>query len=190
MLRPACVFFATVLLVASCTHTINPPKEPFTGYAEAERIPLKVQLRITDELRSAKWERKAMGDTWIIPIGKSIAQNADVLAQHTFREVVASGGADADALITPRVAYIDQTVGATAAGPSIVTIKVEWAISDAAGNVIWLDTVSGEAKGSARTKGRIEELVKKALEEVLLRSQEAMSSSQAIRHFAEAKGGG
>ena len=135
-----------MLLVASCTHTINPPKEPFTGYAEAERIPLKVQLRITDELRSAKWERKAMGDTWIIPIGKSIAQNADVLAQHTFREVVASGGADADALITPRVAYIDQTVGATAAGPSIVTIKVEWAISDAAGNVIWLDTVSGEAK--------------------------------------------
>src|SRR5260221_2031191 len=110
------------LLLAGCTHMINPSKQPFAAYPAHEKFPLKIALNITDELRAAKWEKHSMGDTWIIPIGNSIAQNAGVLARQSFIEVVditngrQSGNGPVDAMLTPKVAYITRTTGATSFG--------------------------------------------------------------------------
>src|SRR3990172_10026279 len=86
---------ALTLALAGCTHTIKPPRRPFTGYTPQQRIPLRVGLNITEELLQAKWERHSMGDTWVIPIGQSIADNSLVLAQHVFTEVVATPSREA-----------------------------------------------------------------------------------------------
>ena len=109
-----------------------------------------------------------MGDTWVIPIGPSMATNSLVLAQHVFTEVVTGASLDAgasqvDAILTPKVAFISRTVGATSFGKSITAIKVEWTLAEPSGQTIWADTISGEQrlhrvvesrKGSEASPGR------------------------------------
>jgi len=177
--------------LAACTHTTKPPKQAYMGYAPQQKIPLRIGLNITDELLQAKWERHSMGDTWVIPIGPSIATNSLVLAQHVFTEAVAAasvgaGESQVDAILTPKVAFISRTVGATSFGKSITAIKVEWTLAEPSGQTIWADTISGESSGSTGWSSQ-EKVLKKALEELLTKSQQAMSSSEAIRQFAKKK---
>ena len=185
----AAIFSAAL---AGCTHMILPPKAPYTAYAPQEKIPLKVALNITDELRKAKSENHFMGDKWVIPVGDSIAQNAGVLSRHMFAQVVdiANGGQPpgeaVDAFLTPKVAYINRTQGATSFGESIVSIKLEWTLSDPTGKAIWVDTVSGQSSGSTGWTDP-EKILKKALEDVLMKSQQGIMASEAIRQFASKK---
>ncbi len=60
--------FFLVLAVCSCTHTYSPPKEPIRNYPQTNKIPLNVELRLSDELRTTKWEEERMGETWRIPL--------------------------------------------------------------------------------------------------------------------------
>jgi hypothetical protein len=185
--NPWAAFLALALVLTGCTHTIKPPKQPFTNYAPQQKILLRVRLNITEELLEAKWERHSMGDTWVIPIGQSIADNSLVLAQHVFTEVVADPSQQAvqsssDAILTPKVAFISRTQGATSFGESITSIKVEWTLTEPSGQTIWADTISGESTGSTGWSSP-EKVLKRALEDLLTKSQQAMSSSEAIRQF-------
>ncbi len=177
-------------LLAGCTHTIRPPKTPFTAYAGGQKIHLKVGLNITDALLQAKHERHYMGDTWVIPIGPSLAMNAKVLARHTFDEVVdmrngqVPPGENLAAILTPTVASINRTVGATSFAKSIIDIKVEWVLKDSNGNDIWGDTIDGQASGSTGWTNP-KKVLKKALEDLLAKSQQAIASASSIRQFAQ-----
>jgi hypothetical protein len=168
------------LLVAGCSSVTN---QPFTAYVGHEKMHLKVGVNITDELR------KAENAKWSIPIGKSLATNGPVLARHLFDDVVdmSNGQLPANetvaAILTPRVAFITRTVGATGGGESIVDIKVEWTLSDAKGNTIWVNTIDGRSSASTRT--RPNKVARKALEDLLLKSEHSISSAQAIKQFAQ-----
>lgn len=179
-----------LVLATGCTHMINPPKQAFTGYTTRDKVKLNVAVNITDELQRAKWEKRSMGDTWVIPIGKGIANNAGPLARQTFEQVVVvTNGQPAvatDAVLTPKVAYINRTTGATSFGKSIVAIKLEWNLVSADGKSIWLETINGESSGSTGWTNP-EKILEKALEDLLRKSHEAMASSQAIRQFASSK---
>jgi hypothetical protein len=180
----------SIFLVMGCTHMIPPPKQPFTAYVGQEKIHLKVGLNITDELLKAKGETHSMGDTWVIPIGGSIATNATVLTRHTFDEVVVMSNGQLPpnetvaAILTPKVAYVNRTMGATSFGESIVDIKVEWTLSDLNGNTIWVDTINGQSSASTGWTSP-EKVLKRALEDLLLKSEQAISYSPAIREFAQ-----
>lgn len=192
-IHPQVLFLAPTLLIsllsAGCTHIIKPPKAPYTGYAPQAKVPLKVAVNITDDLRQAKWEKHSMGDKWVIPIGQSIATNTPVLARHTFTEVVdisegvSTPNGSVDAILTPKLAYIGRTTGATSFGKSIIGIKVEWTLSNPAGNAIWVDTVNGESSGSTGWTNP-EKILKQAIEDLLTKSQQALASAEAIRSFA------
>jgi hypothetical protein len=171
---------------------IQPPKQLFTAYVGQEKIHLNVGVNITDALRKAKWEKHSMGDTWVIPIGNSIASNAPALARHIFDDVIDMSDGQLPpnktvaAILTPKVAYINRTMGATSFGESIVDIKVEWTLNDSNGNTIWVDTINGQSSGSTGWTNP-ETILKKALEDLLLKSEQAISSAQAIKQFAQKK---
>jgi hypothetical protein len=179
-------------VITGCTHTINPPQDAFTGYTPQDKIQLKVGLNVTEELRRAKWEKNMMGDTWIIPIGESLTRNSAILARHVFAEVVDVSGstpgrrASLDAILTPKLAYINRTMGATSFGESIIAVKMEWDLSTQDDKPVWVETVSGEASGSTGWTDP-EKVLKQALETLLRKSQEAMTSSEAIRRFAASR---
>ena len=167
------------LLVAGCGSLSN---QPFTAYVGKEKIHLKVGVNVTDELRTTK------NDKWNIPIGTALATNAPVLARHTFDDVVeVSNGQippseNVVAVLTPRVAYFTRTVGASGGGESIVDLKVEWTLSAPNGNTIWVNTVDGRSSASTRTNPK--KVAQKALEDLLLKSQQAIASAPAIKQFA------
>jgi len=169
------------LIVAGCA--TNPLKEPFTTYGGQEKIHLKIGDNITDELRQVKNEK------WDIPIGEAIATNAPVFAQHLFDEVVDMKNGQLPpnetvaAILTPTVAYFTRTQGATAGGESIVDIKLEWTLNDAHGKPIWVDTIDGRSSATTRTNPK--QVTRQALEAVLLKSQQSISSAPAIRQFVQ-----
>lgn len=169
------------LLAAGCAS--DPLKKPFTAYGGQTQIHLKVGDNVTDELRLAK------NGKWNIPIGKTLATNTPVFARHVFDGVVDMRNGQLPpnetvaGILTPRIAYFTRTVGATAGGESIVDIKVEWTLNDANGNPIWVNTIDGRSSASTRTNPK--KITKKALEDLLLKSQQAMTSAQAIQQFAQ-----
>jgi hypothetical protein len=180
-----CVLMLTILGLSGCTVTINPPKEAYTGYVPLEKIRLRVGLRLTEELRKYKWEQTG----WEIPIGEALARDLPILTRQVFTDVVdvqgnaQIGAQGLDAILTPRVAYVNRTSGATSFGDSIFTVKVEWNMDGRNNRTIWVDTVTGEATGMTGWSSR-EGLLKRAYEEFLLKSQDAMSRSPAIRRYA------
>jgi hypothetical protein len=191
--KNSCVFALLCLFaLTGCTHIIRPPDEPFSGYTQQEKIRLRIGLNITDELRQAKTEWHRQGDTWIMPVGVSIAQNAETLAQHVFENVVKVQGPterqthDVDAVLTPRLAYANRTLGVSSFGDSIIAIKVEWNLTTPDGKAIWVDTVGGEARGSSGWT-KPETILKQALENLWRNSQQAMVSSDAIKRFVPAR---
>ena len=115
--------------------------------------------------------------------------NAGVLARHVFAEVdVTAGGNSAravDAILTPLVAYVNRTHGATAVGESITSIKIEWSLQTPSGQPIWIETVSGQS--SAATSTDPEKVLEKTIEDVLRKSEEAFHSSRALRVFAASR---
>jgi outer membrane lipoprotein SlyB len=168
------------LLLAGCASVSN---QPFTAYGGQEKIHLKVGINVTDELRLVK------NDKWNIPIGQSIATNVPVFARQIFDDVVDMSNSHLPpnetvaAILTPKIAYFTRTVGATAGGESIVDIKVEWTLNDVKGNPIWVDTIDGRSSDKTRTDPK--KVTQKALEDLLLKSQQAISSAPAIKQFAQ-----
>jgi hypothetical protein len=190
----AAVTVAAALALGACTHTIKVPDQPFSAYATEQKIPLRLGLHLSDELRKAQWRREVAGDTWLIPIGDSLARNAPVFARAVFDGVVlvdeersatalAAKRLEVDAVLTPRVLYINRTSGATSFGDSITSIRLEWTLATAEGAPIWIETVSGEAVASTGwTKPEVP--LRLAIEDLLKNSQKAMTTSAAIKRFA------
>ena len=183
-----------VVLLSGCTHTYRPPAEPVRGYPQTDKIPLTVELFLPQELHAAKWEKHSMGDTWVIPLGDAFTRNAEVVAQEAFSGVVVTNGAvnptmsGVDAILTPRMALAEQTQAMWAFGSETLTVKLEWALKDLQGNLIWVDTVTGEGEANAGniftdgTNGR--ERVEEMLKDLFHKSFQTISSSRTIREFA------
>jgi hypothetical protein len=177
-------------IIAGCTHIIRPPDETYREYKPHEKIGLKIGLKITNELRQAKWEKSSlMGDTWIIPIGESLVHNSETLASQVFTDVLEVDGrvqeqaTSINAILTPKLAYINRTIGATSFGQSIISIKMEWELTTNNGKPIWIETVSGEAIGSTGWT-EPETILKNAIEDLFSKSLQSMVHSIAIKHFA------
>ena len=170
-----------LLVLAGCA--TDPLKEPFTAYGGQAKIHLKIGDNVTDELRLVK------NDKWNIPIGETIANNIPLFARHSFDGVVDLNNGQLPsnetvaAILTPKVAYFTRTVGASAGGESIVDIKLEWTLNDVNGKAIWVETIDGRSSASTRTNPK--KVTRQALEDLLLKSQQAISSAPAIKQFAE-----
>jgi hypothetical protein len=172
------------LLLGGCASVSNETFNAiFTDYGGQAKVHLKVGINVTDELRQAK------NDKWKLPIGEAIAANAPELARHLFDQVVELSNSQLPpdttvaAILTPKVVYTARTVGATPGADAIVDLKVEWTLSDAKGNPIWVDTVDGQSSDSTHTNPK--KVARKALEDLLRKSQQAIASALAVKRFAQ-----
>ena len=187
-----------MLALAGCTHVYHPPKEPVRGYASTNKVPLTVELYLSDELRAAKWERQVMGDTFRVPLGEAFARNAEVVAREAFSEVVVTNGAagpgktGCGAVLIPRMVVAEENMAAWAFGSETLTVLLEWTLKNVQGNTVWVDTIKGEGEAHAGNvfthSSNAEQRVKAMVEDLFRKSFQAMSSSRAIREFAAVHG--
>jgi len=174
---------------------IEGPERLFTAYESREKIHLKIGVNITDDLLQIKSERHPLlylvGNSWDMRPGKSVAANASALARHIFDdEIDLSNGQlppndKLAAILTPKIVYFNRTEAATALGGSIYDIKVEWTLADMSGNTIWVETIDGQSTGSSWGATASDKILAWMLADMLLKSEKAITSSQAIQQFAQ-----
>jgi len=190
--------FLFLLIFAGCTHVYKAPVHLVKVDQQRDKIPLNVELRLSEELRNAKWERHSMGDTFIIPLGDALTQNAEAVARQVFSEVAVTQGTNNEAtrgvkaMLTPKMVLAERTAGATALGTSILSVMLEWKMEDLKGNIIWIDTIKGEGKENTGNIFTHRSNAKKQIEECITdlfqNSYQALSSSVEIMEFATKKG--
>jgi hypothetical protein len=192
------------LTFSACTHIEMVPeislRSQGADYTLAKKIDLSVNLCITEELKTAKWEKQSMGDTFITPIGHELAKNSSELANILFEEVVISSDGKAnvsynaksvDAILTPRAVAIEKSRGATAFGDSIFTVALEWKLQDIKGNLVWVETINGEARTTSgnifTAKSYSEEQFKMLFKDLFTKSFLAIRNSPEISKFVSSK---
>src|SRR5439155_18516629 len=137
------------------------------------------------DFRSAKWHDRRL----TFDFGEALAEDASLMTRNTFSEVVEThnGGAPSkfvEATLTPKVPYMGMQNVQTSRMDleTVVTIKLEWALSDKGGALVWADTITG--KGTCRDVGW-ERYLTRAVEDVISKSQKAIVRSQAIQGFVD-----
>lgn len=195
------VITACAFLASGCSFNYRIPDVSLRSqcgeYVMEKKIDLVVNLCLTEEFRATKWEKHSMGDTFVIAIGDQLAKNASELSDILFKDVVvtntpATGGTRrVDAIVTPRVAVIERSTGATAFGESIFTVVLEWKLEDAQNNMIWIDSIMGEgraATGNVFThKSNAEKQIEMLLKDLFSKSFQAIRASPEISQFAARK---
>jgi len=184
------------VLLAACTHVYQMPEQPVTGYAAGAPIPLAVELRLSEEFRTADWRDSLLGETYVMPLGPALTKNAKALARKLFRSARITNSATAPtppgvaATLTPRVALVERRMGATAFGDQVVTVKIEWTLRDPSGNVIWIDTVRGEGRGHTGNlfthMQNTKEQIAQVFDQLFRNAAEVIATSPEIRAFAAA----
>lgn len=197
----AFVLVAT-LLVTGCTHIYKVPdvsiKNQGSDYVMDKKIDLAVNLSVTEDFKSTKWEKHMMGDTIIIPIGDQLVRNASELSEILFKDVMVDsapvspvGTRQVDTTLTPRVVGIERTLGAHALAESIFTVVLEWKLEDAQSNVVWVDSVKGEGRANTGNiftqSSNIEKQTEMLLKDLFRKSFQVIRMSPEISQFAARK---
>jgi hypothetical protein len=190
----ACVLTVGCIL-SGCTHThkwVKPRK--LGGYEGTSRIPISVELRLTDEYRGAKWDESYMGNKQVVPFGAHLVTNTVDCAQSTFAKVILTTSTtespiapNASAILIPRLVYIDISA-ANNFWNGYFTTALEWSLYDSRKKLVWVDSYRSELNGPPKGAGGIRKKVQREfdilLEDLLKHSQQGMLSSPEIRQFA------
>ena len=76
--------FIFLLFVSACTHIYKQPIHTVNLTQTNDKLPLSVELLITDELRNAKLEEHYAGDTFIVPLGENLIYQSEKLMNNVF----------------------------------------------------------------------------------------------------------
>jgi len=158
--------------------TYRPPSETFSKYPPREKkLDLKVALDLSRPLSLPKWES-------YMPVKDALERNSLALARHVFGDVsqAAPSSAEpaaAEAVLSPQLLYFVRTTPASGPAESIIAIKVEWVLRRPDGQLIWVQTVGGESRGTGFSDPT--EMLGAALEDLFLRSEQAMVETPVIR---------
>jgi len=177
----AIILAFVMFAVTGCTHVISVPDYSLQSqpavFAVDRKIDLNIALVQNDALRTAKWEMSMQGDTFIMEVGPQLTKNSSELASLLFKNAVSTdtpkSGGPFDAYLTPRVVAVENTM-----------IILEWKLQDPNQNLVWVDTIKAENKAPAvRSK---EEGANRSplLEDLFLKSFQAMKSSPEIAKYA------
>jgi hypothetical protein len=193
MRRHALAFYLATLagaLLFGCTTVHKVPQEPFTGYPDAEKIPLDIGIVKTQSLLAAAWDDGMRRGEF----GTALLINTETMAEELFRSAVTvetiETGAGLGAYLVPNVKFVDSTHG-MAFQDIVTTLRVEWNFTDAEGETIWLETIEGQGItkgglgfGPRNYKVKFTERARIAVDDLFNKTYEALSTSTEIKKYA------
>lgn len=167
---------------AGCmTLTYKAPAKPLQLAAPA-KYPIAVELRLSEELREAKWE----GDPGPIFVGEALDSNCEALATAMFTQVSVSRKPGppiaGTSTLTPQLVAIARDRPAMGYNDQTTNILLLWELKDSQGRLVWVETVNGEGKAALI---KANEQVDTALADLFQKSLRAMSASAEIRQLAD-----
>jgi hypothetical protein len=177
-------------LLAGCTSSYTFSFAP-VEYPPTDRVPLRIDLRLTDDLGAAKYERGPES----FSVGEALCQNAEPVARPVFEEVRVTRGpaagpaAPVEASLTPRVLRIDRNEPMWATSEQTTTASLEWTlVAVPSGRTIWVNSFTGAGKsakapGMSRQEGARQQ-GSALLKDLFGQIHTALISSPEIRAFA------
>ena len=191
---PSVFFFPICVLLAisiGCTIVYKFPMKEVV-YPQKEKLDITVQLQGLEELREAKWVKNRMGDTYILPLGSVLALNAEKVARAVFRRVEVGSPSqeiskEVNAVLTPAVVDIKRNAPMSIFSDQTTSVFLEWKLQDPRGEMIWVDTIVGEGTGPQgwpQKEDSGKEQVEHLLDDLFLKSFEALTSSPEIKQFS------
>lgn len=139
------------LLCGGCTWEYMLDTEPISRWQDHQKLPLTVNLVITDQLRRYVFTKSSgLGDTFKYPVGQVVAINAQAMSQAAFASTVvtdenSSPSSTVDLTLTPEIGLVDRSLSAFAFDAVPMTADVKWTVADSHGRVVWIKTVRGAA---------------------------------------------
>ena len=188
------LFIIALLLIIVTGCAVKVLERPYVNviFANTDKLPIKVDLQITSELRDAKLV-VLTDEGYELPLGQSFAENAELLARHLFSQVNVVGEevsiieTKADAILIPKMISATQTRPVFLPNDAVLQVVFEWKLIDAQGNLIWVDSITAKGisplgpglsvrKGTKRRAGIL-------IPDLFKQSFDAMSSSETIKAF-------
>ncbi len=199
MLRITLLSLGSLFALPACSITWEAPDVLVEVYPDAARFDTVVELRMDDDYRNTTWRyENGMGDSFSIPLGEALANNAESMTKELFRGVVIRAGGDdsvvgesPSAVLIPRVVGLERSMGSTAFGNSYFTIQLEWRLEDLQGNLFWVETVKGKSvinSGNLFTAGsNAKEQTGEVIQRLFRTSFDAISNHPALhRRWSQA----
>lgn len=192
-----------ILILSGCTQALDFAMHPIE-YQPRNQIDLKVELRLSGELRNAQSEISTGGVVTTVNLGGALGQASEMLARRLFSDVLVTSNdseapshEDVDAILIPRMASVARTRPVFVFQTQKSTIILGWTMKDTKGNIIWIDTFTAEGEGPFATwawtlgpSGQIggaQIQFEDAFTKVFQESFKRMASSEIIEEFAASK---
>ena len=184
--------FLVWFLTGCATPTYEAPTNIPVRYPVADKIPLSVELRLTDELRAAQTQSKLRPYTMLL--GVVLSDHAEAMSRQLFSEVTvakenvsASAPVDVDATLLPKPVAIERTIGFSTFGESILTVVLEWTLTDSNGQLVWVDTIKGQGVNIPEffpVRSNMSDQIVAMVKGLFKKSHVAISNSPEIRALA------
>lgn len=183
-----------LLFIVACTYVHKQPIHSISLAPEENKLNLRIKLVITDDFRNAKWKKKSMGETNIMPMGENLVHHSIQLVKNVFTHPVVldeNVNSEADVgveyILTPKLIFVKQTFGVTAFSRAKTSISIEWSLTDVSGKTTWVETINGEGIGKAGNiftgKKHQKNRFKMALQDLFDKTQKAIVSSKLLRNL-------
>lgn len=186
-MKPIASYVLFGLLIIETPATTQGPSSKTGGKMEATAI-----VVLTREFCTAQVKNRTYG-TEFFAVGRLLCPAAEEAVRNSFERVIRMETApkpeDAGGhlVLIPRYADMEATVTATLVGKRAVALLVEWTATDPGGNILWVQTVEGDARKA--TGFNHIKLMEMAARDVAVKSAEAIQNSQEIRQFLQASTG-
>lgn len=191
----------SMVTLGGCTHVYKLDDAFMVTYPDNQPHDLRVELRLTTEFATYQWEMSRMGDTFLMPLGQALTNNAKALSNALFDEVVVvlqsddpsrfqtSSTSQADAILTPKVTVVERAAGSWAFAKVSTKIGVEWALTNRTGTLVWLKTIQGSGEANAGNlfthHGNAKKQAERALADLYGKTYEAMIAAPEIKSLAK-----
>jgi tetratricopeptide (TPR) repeat protein len=159
----------TVAMFIGCTHTeMSKPEavaigqQPQLSLPEAKRIPIKVGLYVSEDLKRYVYKQQKMDIILHMNVGEHVTPISKQLAAKMFRDVILVDSLppytgqyrpDVDAVVEPEILYFYGNAIGTASGHIEAAAKMRITVYDPAGKIVWQDEALGENRSTTAARG-------------------------------------
>jgi tetratricopeptide (TPR) repeat protein len=163
------ITLCSAVMFVGCANRVMPKPEAAThgqptqpSLTEAKRVPLKVGLYVSEDLRRYVYKQQKMDIILHMNVGDHVTTIAKQLASKMFKEVVLVDSLppyteqykpDVEAVVEPEVLYFYGNAIGTVSGYIEAAVRMRITAYDLAGKIVWQDEAAGESRSGSTVRG-------------------------------------
>jgi hypothetical protein len=179
-----------------CSSTMKLKATSLGSYPPSNKIPLSVELRMSDKYRKATWSETILGFKSNVEFGNTLTLNTEECVRGTFAGCVTTSAPEGAPLaagtkfaVVPQVTEVSVVIPGGGMSKIVTTLAVEMALLDDKGKPVWIETFKTESRGaiegtSMKPEKNIQMRFAFMIKDIFQQAFTALHSSPELRGFA------